>query len=346
MTIRLLNPLEDSRWEDLAERHPNASAFHSRGWLEALKRTYEYEPLAVVEPGDSGNLKSGIVFCRVSSWLTGSRLVSLPFSDHCEPLVEARSEQDSLTDWARACVDREGLRYLELRPLRFCGELFSGLAASETFWHHDLDLSHPAETLFRNLHHGSIQRKIRRAEKERLEYESGRSAEFLDAFYRLQVATRKRHHLPPQPQAWFANLAECMKEKMQIRLARKDRVAIAAILTLKHRSTVIYKYGCSDERFHNLGGMPYLFWKMIEESKAEGMETIDFGRSDKDQGGLIDFKERFGAARRNLTYYRYSRGKKSAPLTPGKPSRLRRVFSLLPDSLLTAAGNLLYRHLG
>jgi hypothetical protein len=30
-----------------------------------------------------------LVFCRVRSWLTGRRSISLPFSDHCEPLVES-----------------------------------------------------------------------------------------------------------------------------------------------------------------------------------------------------------------------------------------------------------------
>ena len=38
---------------------------------------------------DDGELANGIVFCRVESRLTGRRLVSLPFSDHCDPLVDS-----------------------------------------------------------------------------------------------------------------------------------------------------------------------------------------------------------------------------------------------------------------
>ncbi len=346
MTISLINPLEDRRWQELIERHPCASVFHTRGWLEALQRTYGYQPFILTASGESAELKGGIAFCRVSSWLTGSRLVSVPFSDHCQPLVDDYSELKLFTEWARNYIDRENWRYAEFRPLTGASEQFSGLAASEAFWHHQLDLSPSLDKLFENLHHDSVQRKIRRAEREHLEYQAGCTTEFIDAFYRLQVATRRRHHLPPQPRAWFANLAECMKGKMQIRLTRKDGSAIAAIVTLQHRATVVYKYGCSDEQFHNLGGMPFLFWKMIEESKAAGIEAVDFGRSDVDQQGLIDFKDRFGTTRKNLTYYRYSRGQKSLPLASAKSSRLQHVFSILPDSLLTAAGNLLYRHLG
>ncbi len=59
-------------------------------------------------------------------------------------------------------------------------------------------------------------------------------------------------------------------------------------------------------RFHNLGGMPFLIWKLIEEGKASGTERIDFGRSDLDNQGLIAFKDRLGATGRLLTYYRYT----------------------------------------
>jgi len=49
-----------------------------------------------------------------------------------------------------------------------------------------------------------------------------------------------------------------MKPHFDIRVARKDGKAIAAIVTLRHRSAVVYKYGCSDEQYHHLAGMPLL----------------------------------------------------------------------------------------
>ncbi len=88
-----------------------------------------------------------------------------------------------------------------------------------------------------------------------------------------------------------------MGRKVQIRLARKNGTPIATMLTLEHRSSVVYKYGCSDEKFHHLDGMPFLFWRLIEETKASGAEKIDFGRSDLDNEGLITFKDRLGTRR-------------------------------------------------
>ena len=65
---------------------------------------------------------------------------------------------------------------------------------------------------------------------------------------------------------------------------------VAAILTLSFKDTVTYKYGCSDERFNRLGGTPFLFWKTIQEAKAEGMSQLDLGRSDLHNEGSMASK--------------------------------------------------------
>jgi hypothetical protein len=131
-------------------------------------------------------------------------------------------------------------------------------------------------------------------------------------------------------------------------LARKNGTAVAALLTLRHRSSVIYKYGCSDEGFHNLGGMPFLFWRLIEDSKASGAEVIDFGRSDLDNESLAVFKDRFGTTKRLLTYYRFWKtGKKREESSmPWGAQTMRRFFTILPDTALSTAGRVLYRHMG
>jgi lipid II:glycine glycyltransferase (peptidoglycan interpeptide bridge formation enzyme) len=173
----------------------------------------------------------------------------------------------------------------------------------------------------------------------------GRSEVFVDEFYRLLLMTRRRHQLLPQPRAWFKNLVECMGENIQIRLARKEGIPIAAMMTLRHRSSVIYKYGCSDERLHNLGAMPFLFWRLIEESKASGADKIDFGRSDLSQESLIIFKDKFGSTRKELNYYRYPGEAKSKSAAWGE-RKIRQFFSILPDSISSIAGRLVYRHIG
>jgi lipid II:glycine glycyltransferase (peptidoglycan interpeptide bridge formation enzyme) len=134
-----------------------------------------------------------------------------------------------------------------------------------------------------------------------------------------------------------------MGDNLEIRVARKSDTPIGAILTLQDRSSVIYKYGCSDEAFHYVGAMPFLFWQLIQESKASGAERIDLGRSDLDNAGLITFKDRFGATKRSLDYYRY-------PESPSHETKrgtnaMRRLLSILPDTVACTAGRVLYRHM-
>src|SRR5208283_3509993 len=96
MRVYELNPLRDPRWNELVKRHPYGTVFHSLSWLEALSSTYGYDPVVITSSAPSEPLTNGLVFCRIDSWLTGRRFVSLPFSDHCEPLVDSAAELDYL----------------------------------------------------------------------------------------------------------------------------------------------------------------------------------------------------------------------------------------------------------
>ena len=345
-SVEILNPITDDRWDDLVARHPCASTFHHRGWLEALSRTYGYEPLVLTSTAADQPLSDGVVLCRVSSWITGTRLVSLPFADHCDPLLNDIGEYREFMEWLRVTRDLQRYKYVELRPLSEVQNFGCGLQPSHLYCFHELDIRASLEQIFRGLHRDSIQRRIRRAEREQLSYEAGRSEQLVGDFFRLLLLTRRRHQLPPQPRIWFRNLVECMGDHVTIRLARKNDAPIAALLTLRHRSSVVYKYGCSDEKFHNLGAMPFLFWRLIEESKASGAEKIDFGRSDLDNEGLIAFKDRFGTTRKLLTYYRYPNTEKGETLTNHGSQAIRQFLSILPDAILSTAGRVLYRHIG
>ena len=87
MRIFELDPTTDPRWPIFLAEQPNAGIFHTQGWLTALRLTYGYRPLAFAT-GDDSSLKHAVVFCENRSLFTGCRLVSLPFSDHCEPLAQ------------------------------------------------------------------------------------------------------------------------------------------------------------------------------------------------------------------------------------------------------------------
>jgi hypothetical protein len=346
-----IDPLSDSRWDDLAASHPKASVFHQKAWLQALSRTYGYRPLALTSSPEGKSLTDGIVFCLVRSWITGSRMVSLPFADHCDPLLNENGEglqldSPEVSEWMRVECNTQHQQYIELRPLSSDGRANGLMIPGQSFWFHTLDLTPPLAKIFTGLHKDSMQRRIRHAEKEQVSYEAGSSDQLVDDFYRLLVITRRRHRLLPQPRAWFRNLIACTGENVRIRVARKEHVPVAAMLTLHHRNTVVYKYGCSDERFHHLAAMPFLYWKLIEEAKGSASELLDLGRTDLDNESLAVFKDRLGAVRRPLSYFRYPSGAVAQGVKPSGHPAVRRLFAALPDVVMPWAGRLLYRHMG
>jgi len=345
LAVYTFDPLQDPRWADFVKGHRRASIFHTAGWLEALRRTYGYEPIVYTTSGPESPLANGIVFCHINSWLTGVRMVSLPFADHCEPLVEDPEGSAEILRSLECALVRKKFKYIELRPLNGDPLAESGLEKSNSFCLHELDLRPTLQDLFRRLQKDSIQRKIRRAEREALFYEEGRSDRLLQEFYRLFVMTRKRDRVPPQPIDWFRNLIAYCGDRLKIRIARKAGRPIASILTLRHGNTMVYKYGGSDASAHNLGGTPFLFWKAIQDAKEDGVEQFDLGRSDCDNAGLITFKDRLGSQRAELTYWQLRR--------QGAPERSQwklkiagPIFAHMPDRLLAASGRILYRHVG
>src|ERR1035437_3847240 len=203
MTVYCLDPLSDRRWVPFLDRHADASVFHTPSWLEALKSTYQFQPVAFTTSPPGSELQNAVVFCRIGSWLTGRRMVSLPFSDHCQPLVRDEESFRSLLSSLQVSFEREKWKYIEMRPLYWPPPAVQSdlpVSPGDRFHFHRLDLRPDLGSLFRGFHKSCIQRKIRRAERENLTYEEGRSTALLDRFYRLLVCTRRRHRLPPQPQ--------------------------------------------------------------------------------------------------------------------------------------------------
>ena len=349
MTVYKIDPLTDPRWQDLTASHPRASVFHSLGWLRALQQTYGYEPVAYTLSSPRSELANAVVFARIQSWVTGRRLVSLPFSDHCELLVDSNSESSELL--SHACLDarKNGAGPVEIRPVTFDETIGSqfGFGTSNSFVLHRVDLRPTLDELSRSFHKDCVQRKIRRAEKEQLQYEDGRSERLLQEFFGLMLKTRRKHQLPPQPIAWFRSLAKSLGDQLHIRMAFKGGTAVAAILTLAWKDTLVYKYGCSDAEFSNLGGTPMVFWKAFQAAKNAGLSCFDLGRSDLDNAGLLAFKDHWAAKRTTLTYWRQPAPDQNQTSRSEWNQRLAgQIFKRTPDRLLAIAGKILYPHIG
>lgn len=348
MTVYEIDPLQDARWAEFTRAHPQACPFHSAAWLRTLQQTYSYEPVAFTTCGPGQQLSNGVLFCRVRSWLTGSRLVSLPFADHCEPLADS-ADLTSILEHVADYSNRHHMRYVEVRPIRASLPLNDGVhfASASQYVLQTLDLAEPIDSVFRHFNKNSVQRQLRRNKREELVYEESAGPALLKKFYQLMVMTRRRHRVPPQPMVWFRNLLDNFGEGARIRLVSKENAPAAAILTVHWNQTTIYKYGCSDPRFNRMGGTTLLFWEAIQDAKQLGALRFDMGRSDLDNPGLINFKSHWGTDNSPLIYWRFPTPAKAKQTNwPRMRELAASVISYLPDRCLTAVGNALYKHAG
>lgn len=339
------DPLKDLRWARFLGRRGDASVFHTNPWIEALRRTYGYEPVVYTSSSPGQELRDGLLFCRISTWLSGRRIVSVPFSDHAAVLVDNPETLQQMLSSIKDKVVEKNYKYVEIRPVEQTALNDSGLQRTAVFYWHRLLLDKSLEALLKAFHKSCVQRRITRAEREGLVYTEGRTEELIQQFYRLLLLTHRRHGIPPQPISWFRNLVECLRENINIRVASKGGLAVASMITLTHKNSMVYKYGCSDTRHHNSGGVAFLMWRAIQDAKSRGAAELDLGRTDRDNTGLINFKENWGAGRSTLSYFGYPSNRRPESNRLGLKTA-KKMIAKLPTAFLPIMGQLLYRHMG
>jgi hypothetical protein len=69
-------------------------------------------------------------------------------------------------------------------------------------------------------------------------------------------------------------------------------------------------------------------------------------RTGRDNHGLITFKDRWGAARSELTYLQYHKGKARSPGAHAALHAARQIAHLAPNVVNSVLARALYRHLG
>jgi CelD/BcsL family acetyltransferase involved in cellulose biosynthesis len=299
--VELIDPVRDPRWAEFVEIAPAASVFHHPRWIGLLEEQYGYEVLACCAVDRDGRVRAGQALAMVKSRLTAARLVGLPFSDICPPLItEGDGAAAALTFALDELRSRLGV------SLEVHGSLPQPLPSahpSKHYLHHVLTLEPDADAVTRRFVKSQILRGARRAQREGLRVELRTDHDALMAFYRLHVATRRRQGLLPHPRRFIARSSRLLDDGLGFVAIALDGAAPAAAAVFLHfRDVLTYKYGASDasrltKRPNNL-----LFVEAIRWGCAHGMTTLDFGRTDIGHESLRAFKLAFGADERRLVY--------------------------------------------
>ena len=346
MDIVCIDPKTDRRWQQLLDRY-GGSVFHSPAWIRALADTYDLDIRARVLADGSGEPRAGVPFCRISD-LQGERIVVLPFSDYCDPLVADdaswRRLVDSLLEPRLPITVRCLHNHLPLADERFT-------LAKRSKWH-GIDLRPDLDTIRRNFS-PSVRQWVRKAQRAGVAVRLARGEEDLRAFFLLHLQTRKRkHRLLAQPYRFFENVwrqFSCSDEYARLLLVAhyQDQV-IGGTLFLGWKDTLFYKFNASDPAHLSLRPNDLIVWEGTALAKAKGFAWLDFGLSDWDQEGLVRFKRKFATDERTISAVRHTPDRAPTRSEQDAQDVLSAATDLLtdaavPDDVTERAGDLLYR---
>ena len=105
----------DHNWLAIASSNPNSNIFHNPAWSKLLADCYGYRSFMIAIADSNGEYLAGIPMMEVKSHLTGHRWISLPFSDHCEPLYCDEIYLRQLTDTLILFLEDRSVPRIELR---------------------------------------------------------------------------------------------------------------------------------------------------------------------------------------------------------------------------------------
>ena len=338
-----LNPADYPDWDDLLNTNSAASFFQCSSWTKVLADTYKYTPLYFTSIVD-GQLRNLIPIMEVNSILTGSRGVSLPFSDYCEPIINDQQRIGEMIDNIVNYGRKAGWKYIELR---------SGKPLSEdwpcfgSYYGHTLNLSRNPATVFSGFKR-TIKQNINKARKNGVEIREYHDLASIKEFYRLNCLTRKRHGLPPQPYVFFKKIFDNIISKNLgfVLLARYKQVPIAGGIFFHFGKKAIYKYNALDKKYQHLRPNDLITWKAVERYCEKGYDNLCFGRTDSENEGLRRFKKGWGVEEISIKYYRYNFARQCFVKRSGSERSSSAIFKKIPIPVLKMIGSLLYKHVG
>lgn len=338
-----VDPRTDDAWSNLVSQL-SGSVFHSPDWIRVLADTYGWNPRALVVTEEGGEPVAGIPFFRVSD-VFGNRVVALPFSDYCDPLVTDKTTWCLLIEQLiqQGCrIDLKCLRNtLPLEDERFA-------TVSQAKWH-ALDLRPSTETLWRRID-DSAQRAVRKSQREGISVRIAQSENELRTFFEMHLKVRKyKYGLFAQPYTFFLNIWRHFVKKGQgfLLLAAKEDKILAGDFFLEWNGTLYYKFNASLMEELPLRPNDLLIWEAIQLGKSRGFASLDFGLSDWDQEGLVRYKRKFGVEEGTISFLRHEPNGQSPVNSEMREilSRVTRSFTnrLVPDPMTELAGGFLYK---
>ncbi|QQS37253.1 MAG: GNAT family N-acetyltransferase [Ignavibacteriales bacterium] len=342
--LTIVNLLHDFSWNESLTTKDNFSFFHTSMWAEVLVNSYRYKPFYILSQSDN-TVKFLLPLMEINSSFTHRRAISLPFSDHCEPINEIGLDAESFLSKIYEIGILNEWRTIEFRG----GEnFFPEKNIYNYVLGHSLSLGKSVEDIFNSLTLNT-KRNIKKAIRENVRVDITDDFNSIKIFYELMSITRKRHGLPTQPLNFYRQIHESIIKKNSgiLMLASHNGKYIAGAMFFHIGNKALFKFGASDMEYKHLRANNLIMWEAITYYKAAGHLNLDFGRTDLTAAGLRHYKLGWGCEERLIPYFKYDVRRKVFIKKIIHPAYgIESIFKHLPVTLLKKIGDIFYKHMG
>ncbi|MFZ3105722.1 MAG: GNAT family N-acetyltransferase [Smithella sp.] len=353
--IKIIDPCSDPRWDKFVKNHPFGWIVHLSGWKKVIEQTFPHikgHHLALIDT-ETNEIKAGLPIYEIRSWLTGKRLVSIPFATISDILTSNVEQSSLLINEAIRLLKQLKYSHIEVKTLGSSSLVHhEQLRENHDYKHHYLDLAEGKEAIWKHFNYKSIRYEINKANKNKIKLKVAETENDLRTFYMLYAITRKRLGLPSQPYLFFKTLYNTFAQSnnINILLALFEDKAIAGHFLLKYNGRVSAEATGVNDDFRKISPNHFLFWEGIKLACAEGYKIYDFGRTSIHNPTLMDFKKRWGTTETDLYTFYYDCGENRIGTVSREislPYRLMRYMcQKSPGPIQPMLSRFCYRHLG
>ena len=329
-------------WSAYVRGHPEGTYYHLPEWRDVINQAFGHAPFYLFASNTDGGVSGILPMFRISSHLTGRRLVSLPFAHICGPISDSDEITLALVDRAARLCDELKCGYLEIRTLK---PLSCGLAVNQYYSTYVFSLGKPQES-WRKIGRRARQ-AVTKSQKDGVTVRIGDSSQDLRTFCDLNMRTKRRLGSPGHPDAFIQTMKQNLEDRFRLYLAEFQGRAIAGSIAVIFNGLSNYAYAASDSRYLKHFPNDAVVWRAMEDASDQGARFFDFGKTPMDNTGLAAFKRKWGSEQKALYYHYYPNMPYliSSDRSGVKYRSLTTAWRKLPLPLVRIMASTAFRHL-
>lgn len=342
--VRELREADTASWTDFVAQHPTANLYHTLLWREVITEVFGHQPIYLIAEREA-DVCGVLPMFLVKAPLLGSKLISLPYDIGSGGALAGDDEAErAIVEHAISLARKLRVTYLELR----CGSERRaltplGLQRSEPVLISEMDLDGEAAVWARLKE--DHRKAIRKAEKRGVTIREAESLADYRAFYEIYLQVFRAFGTPPYGANYFPVVWRRLQPSRAVRLllAFNGPRCVGGLLLFCWGQNLVSKFAACLPEAVPLRAYVALYWRAIQLGLESGYRRLSWGTSSRDQKGLIEFKERWGAYTRPAVFYDLSVKSSIPPIEKYYSSNglTRRAWRHLPLSITRVGGRIL-----